>query len=132
PTPMKDLPAITGVAPETLKVMLGVLERSGHLSSGKDGRARTVRLTARGVAARRDHDERVAATERAWDARFGPAAADLRDALVAPVGDPTLDRSPLRTAVAAPPGCWRADERPRATLPHHPVVSHRGGYPDGS
>jgi hypothetical protein len=27
---------------------------------------------------------------------------------------------------------WRAQVRPVETLPHHPMVLHRGGYPDGS
>ena len=34
--------------------------------------------------------------------------------------------------LTAPPDCWRARLPRPDTLPHHPVISHRGGYPDGS
>jgi hypothetical protein len=30
------------------------------------------------------------------------------------------------------PGNWRLQVRPPVTLPHYPMVLHRGGYPDGS
>jgi hypothetical protein len=30
------------------------------------------------------------------------------------------------------PDNWRADVRPPRTLPHYPMVLHRGGFPDGS
>ena len=30
------------------------------------------------------------------------------------------------------PDGWRAALPPRETLPHHPTVLHRGGFPDGS
>ena len=30
------------------------------------------------------------------------------------------------------PDNWRASARRAATLPHYPMVLHRGGYPDGS
>jgi hypothetical protein len=39
---------------------------------------------------------------------------------------------PLFLALEPYPGNWRARVRPPATLPHYPMVLHRGGYPDGS
>jgi hypothetical protein len=30
------------------------------------------------------------------------------------------------------PENWRDSVRPPITLPHYPMVLHRGGYPDGS
>jgi hypothetical protein len=48
------------------------------------------------------------------------------------VGDTELASSPLRVGLRAPPGTWRAARAEPLTLPHHPLVLHRGGYPDGS
>ena len=56
----------------------------------------------------------------------------LRAAIEPLVGDLDLAASPLAAAIAPPSSGWRAKARAPETLPHHPVVSHRGGYPDGS
>ena len=40
--------------------------------------------------------------------------------------------SPLFAGLEPYPDGWRAAVRPPATLPHYPMVLHRGGYPDGS
>lgn len=56
----------------------------------------------------------------------------LRSALEQVVVDETLDRSPLAQLVKAPEGCWRSWVRTAETLPHFPMILHRGGYPDGS
>ena len=39
---------------------------------------------------------------------------------------------PLFQALEPYPGNWRASVRRPGTLPHYPMVLHRGGYPDGS
>ena len=69
-----------------------------------------------------------------WRTTFGPAAVDgLRPALQPLVGDGNLASSPLARGLAPYPDNWRAARpAPPETLPHYPMVLHRGGYPDGS
>jgi hypothetical protein len=132
PVACAALPRLTGVAKDTLQVMLNVLERSGQLVIDHDGRAKTARLTPAGQAAKQQSSERVEAVEREWRSRFGSVTGELRSALEVLVGDPVLARSPLSPAIQPPPTGWRAKIAAPEVLPHHPVVSHRGGYPDGS
>jgi len=49
----------------------------------------------------------------------------LRDVLERPAGE-------LFRGLEPHPGGWRASVRKPDTLPHYPVVLHRGGFPDGS
>jgi len=55
----------------------------------------------------------------------------LRAALEPLVGDGTLASSPLAAGLAPEPGNWRASVKAPETLPHYPMVLHRGGFPDG-
>ncbi len=41
-------------------------------------------------------------------------------------------RGRLAAGLEPPPGGWPASLRSPATLPHYPMVLHRGGFPDGS
>jgi hypothetical protein len=61
-----------------------------------------------------------------------PPNAELSAALGAIVGDGDPAASPLAPGLMAREGNWRAGEPTPSTLPHHPMVLHRGGYPDGS
>ena len=45
-------------------------------------------------------------------------------------GDPA--HSPLMAGLEPYPDNWRAGTPPPRTLPHFPMVLHRGGFPDGS
>jgi hypothetical protein len=129
---VRDLPQRTGVGRETLNVMIGSLRRQG-LAVDEPKTTKTVQLTTSGRAALDDYHDRILDVETQWRSRLGPAALDrLRDKLEALVGDLDLSRSPLVQAIEPPPSGWRTKmPRPRI-LPYHPVVSHRGGYPDGS
>jgi hypothetical protein len=130
---LRDLARLTGVGNETLRVMVRYLERQGVLAFTLAGRAKAVRLTTRGERARRDYFVRLAAVEADWLGQFGGAPiSELRRVFEGLVGDTALARSPLAAAVESPPGCWRAQGPNPLVLPHHPVISHRGGYPDGS
>jgi DNA-binding MarR family transcriptional regulator len=130
---VSELPYRTGVAKETLSVMLGYLERHGYLAVESDARARVARLTETGRAAEGEYYERLETVENTWRSRFGSAAVtDLRQALETLVGSPVLVNSPLAAAIEPRSTGWRAKMRVPGTLPHHPVISHRGGYPDGS
>ena len=71
----------------------------------------------------------LGAAEDRWQARFGGATLGaVRDALEQLTGD----HARLAAGLEPPPGGWRASLRRPATLPHYPMVLHRGGFPDGS
>jgi hypothetical protein len=57
---------------------------------------------------------------------------ELRAQLEPLTPDGTEDGSAMAEAIRPPDGTWRHRRPQPQTLPHHPVVSHRGGYPDGS
>jgi DNA-binding MarR family transcriptional regulator len=146
--PLRDLPGRAGVSREAISMSAGELTRSGLAVTEPDparGRGQVVRLTPRGLRARQDSQRRLAAVEADWAGRFGAAeidglAAALHD-LLTRAGD---DGSPLTGAgLHPPPGGWRARRPylsqalaaardPAGALPHHPMVLHRGGWPDGS
>jgi DNA-binding MarR family transcriptional regulator len=122
-TRVRDLPAATGVAQMTIGTWLGSLAEHRYLTVGPDpagGRFKVARLTPRGQDAR-DAYLRWAAADGAV-----AGAAALRDALAA------LDLGALLSGTAPYPDGWRARVRRPATLPHYPVISPRGGFPDGS
>ena len=56
---------------------------------------------------------------------------DLCGTLVGFTGDGTAG-TPLFAWLEPYPDGWRASVRRPATLPHYPMVLHRGGFPDGS
>jgi DNA-binding MarR family transcriptional regulator len=131
-----DLPRLTGVSPEGNAMCAGWLERHGCAVAVPDTTARrgkVVRLTPKGEKAQQKYRRLLRATEDSWRTRFGAATIDdLRAALENVVGDGTLEASPLARGLTPHPDNWRARVRRPETLPHHPMVLHRGGYPDGS
>ncbi len=136
-TRMRDLPRLTGVSREANAMCAGWLERRGCVVTEPDStaaRGKVLRLTAKGQRAQQNYGRLLGATENAWRTRHGAATIDdLRSALEHVVGDGTLASSPLAPGLVPYPDNWRAAvRRPRETLPHHPMVLHRGGYPDGS
>ena len=150
---LKDVPRRAGVSREAVSVSLGLLEHEGYAVTGPDpagGRGRHVRLTPRGEQAQEAYHRRADGIADAWLARSGDrVTAALAGALRAlyaqpdsgPDGNPPW---PLISAGLVPdPDGWRANPPyarltqamiadPAGTLPHYPMVSHRGGYPDGS
>ncbi len=130
PRRVAELPSLSGVSKEAHAMSLGFLGRVGCVVVETDpttGRGKVAALTPKGARAAAKVRRTVAATEVEW------AADDLRAALTAIVGDDLdAERSALFTGLVPYPDGWRASVRPPATLPHHPMVLHRGGYPDGS
>ena len=137
--PQRDLPALTGVSREAVNVSAGFLERRELAIVEPDpaaGRGKQIRLTDKGESAQDSYRRRLAETDGAWS---GPAHDAVRAHLVELLGDG--DR--LAEGLRPYPDGWRANapyaaatkallRDPVGALPHYPMVSHRGGYPDGS
>jgi len=134
---IRELPRLTGVSREANSMCIGFLERRGLATTGPDpgaSRGKGVRLNPEGVSARQHATQLVASTEADWRTRFGAGPMEeLRGALAAVVGNsPSASDSPLFAGLIPPEGGWRAKGAKPETLPHYPMVLHRGGFPDGS
>jgi len=129
---VRDLPALTGVSKEANSMTLGFLQRFGCVVLETDpstGRGKVIRLTEKGLRAQAKYVRVLRATEVRWEAEFGSDAVErLRRSLEQLLGDAALISQGIRPY----PDGWRASVRPPATLPHYPMVLHRGGFPDGS
>jgi hypothetical protein len=125
----RDLPRLAGVSKEAIKVALGFLaKRRLVVESGQ-----LVRLTPKGRLAQEAYRKQLAVIEERWLARFGAdGIRKLRESLERLVGEPTAQRSPLFLGLTPHAEGWRASIPKPETLPHYPMVLHRGGYPDGS
>ena len=135
-TRRRDLPPLTGISKEAVSWAMGILIR-GHLAAeGPDpaaGRGKIARLTSRGLGAQRIYHEFVGSIEQRWHERFTGRAIDaLRTSLEGLATAPDGEPPPLFGGLEPYPDNWRAAVRRPATLPHYPMVLHRGGYPDGS
>lgn len=143
PVALRDVPLLTGVSKEAVSMALTSLVKAGFVEVTGAGVSSTLALTTAGLAARQADRHRVGAVEQAW-AKEGPGdLAALRAAseeLLQQGSDPA---SAMAEGLRPDEGTWRAHPRyrahtealladPRAVLPHHPMVLHRGGCPDGS
>ena len=135
-TRRRDLPALTGTSKEAVRWATGILIREHLAAEDPDpaaSRGRVARLTSAGLEAQRCHDELAGTIEQRWRERFaeraiGALRASLELLATAPGGEPPR----LFRGLEPYPDNWRAAVRRPATLPHYPMVLHRGGYPDGS
>ncbi len=135
PQRLRELPRLTGVSREGVTMCTGFLERRGCAVVEPDpaARGKVVRLTDKGVRARATYERLLATTEETWRSVYGQRRLRaLRAALEPLVGTGTLDSSPLAAGLAPDPANWRAGVSRPETLPHYPLVLHRGGFPDGS
>ena len=130
PLLVRDLPLRAGVSKEAIAIGVGRLARGGLAKVS--GSPKSVALTPRGHAATRASLEQCVELEARWD-----TTTSLHDVLADVVGPA------LAEGLVPPEEGWRtrppylAQTRatladPVAALPHFPMVSHRGGYPDGS
>ncbi len=135
-TRLRDLPLLVGTSKEAVSWAMGILIRA-HLAAEEPdpaaSRGKIARLTPRGLQAQRLYHEFVGTIEQRWRERFTGGAIDavrtsLETLATAPDGEPP----PLFGGLEPYPDNWRAAVRRLATLPHYPMVLHRGGYPDGS
>ena len=127
---LKELPLLAGVSKEAVSVSVGQLERTA-LAVVEPGpsRGRQVRLTPTGMAAQR----RYRTLASGWSA--SPELTRL-------LAEFTARRDLLTEAMMPPSTGWRANPPYRNgfaaaladpdRLPWYPMVSHRGGFPDGS
>jgi DNA-binding MarR family transcriptional regulator len=133
---VRDLPRLTGVSKEAIAISLGSLEKGRYIVIEPDpaaARTKRVRLTAKGRAAQEKYGELLGVIENSWRDRFGKETISaLRASLERLVGEPTAELSPLFRGLEPYPNGWRASVPKPSTLPHFPMVLHRGGFPDGS
>jgi predicted transcriptional regulator len=132
-TPVRDLPVLGGISKEAVAMALSFLTKRGYARVRTDGRVKRVLLTPAGVKAQADYPRLVKVIEKRWVTRYGAKTVqDLRVVLERIAGDGAAEGSPLFQGLEPYPEGWRARVREPATLPHYPMVLHRGGYPDGS
>jgi hypothetical protein len=123
---LRDLPARTGISKEGIAMGTGYLRRIGLSAAGPE---RTVHLTPEGLDALDGWHHWAA---KAKDNQLRAAL----DAVVAQEGA-------LSAGLVPPEGCWRGEKPyvaqtkrlladPTGALPWHPMVLHRGGWPDAS
>jgi len=109
---VRDLPRLTGASKDAATWMTNVLARQGHATIEVADRQKLLQLTAAGRAARSAYESVVRSADDT------PLRAALGPIDVSPA--PRFERG------------WRAKIKAPETLPHHPIVLHRGGYPDGA
>jgi hypothetical protein len=91
-----------------------------------DGRTKVAVLTANGREARRKYNQFVEDIEQSWKVRFGEdLVVELRSGLEDLQGELFAGLEPYADG-------WRAAVPKLGTLPHFPMILHRGGFPDGS
>jgi len=133
---IRDLPRLAGVSKEAIAMSVGLLRRLGCVVVEPDptaSRGKVVLLTPKGRRAQDKYRRVLIQTEEQWQARFGEdQIGKLRELLERLVGDATAQQSPLFEGLRPYPDGWRAAVRKPETLPHYPMVLHRGGFPDGS
>ena len=128
----RDLPERAGVSRESIAMAMGILQKANLVEIGGEA-GKPVRLTSKGLTAQRNALELIADLEQRWLQRFGKRTIQrLRQALERLGGDPHQGSSLLFEGLKPYPDNWRASTPQLRTLPHFPMVLHRGGYPDGS
>jgi DNA-binding MarR family transcriptional regulator len=125
PIPLRDLPDATGIQREQLDNAAGYLERAGLaeiVPTPGAKRGKSVALTRCGEEAKAASAKKLARLEATWEERHGVTFAAVRDTLA----------SMTITEPEHPPGTWRSKAKSLARLPRFPLVTHRGGFPDGA
>ena len=96
-------------------------------------RAKVLMLTPSGQIIRDLYSELIVAIEKRWQVRFGEGAvATLCEALGGLGAGASAEKSRLLEGLKPYTDGWRAAVPKPETLPHYPMVLHRGGFPDGS
>jgi hypothetical protein len=112
-----SLPQSSGVAIESLRTAIGILQKRGFL----ERTGRTVRLTDLGAAAQEDLVVLSESVEGQVD--WGDRTRSLLE-------DLTAADAPLWPRLDPPPESWRSKVPRPQVLPWHPIP-RQGGHPDG-
>jgi DNA-binding MarR family transcriptional regulator len=141
----RDLPSLAGVSKESIAMAMGILQKMelALVETDRDSRTKIVYITPKGKKAQATYRKRLAATEERWQTDFGAdAVTNLRHSLEhlvlgsliddRSINESSREPSPLFRGLEPYPDNWRAKIPKLTTLPHFPMVLHRGGYPDGS
>ena len=109
-------------------------ERLGAVRAGAAGsRLKVLTLNSKGRLARDAYLPLTENIEKNWEMCFGgEAVPQLRQALEAMVQNQDDASSPLLRGLKPYPDGWRAQLPMIEGLPHFPMESHRGAFPDGS
>ncbi len=132
---VSEIPALTGVAKMVIDNWLGALEEHRYVVVGPDpagSRFKVARLTPRGREVRDAYVRWTATVERTWGARYGTSVLRRFREAIEPLVHGSDGESPLWRGLEPYPDGWRAQIRRPEMLPDYPVVSARGGFPDGS
>lgn len=135
PVAIRELPGLTGISTELTAVATGWLARHGFAvvaAAVPPERGQQIRLTEKGLVAQARYGELVREIEDRWSGNSALYINKILNILESIVKDGTATHSPLFAGLKPYPEGWRAKVRGEGLLPHFPVVSHRGGYPDGS
>jgi len=122
--PVKDLPRLSGVSKEAVATSVSFLEKRGYASVEP---GRLLYLNEKGHRARQLYFSLTQDIENRWRKSFGKDAIRRLDDSLEPF---TIER--LLKGLEPPPECWRASLPKPESLPHFPMILHRGGFPDGS
>jgi DNA-binding MarR family transcriptional regulator len=144
---VRELPRVAGVSKEATSMALTYLAKTGYVVVEPDptvARTKLVRLTREGREAQKAARRLHADLGRAWEARFGAGPIRrLRTVLQRLLEQRDGERARVGIGMQPHPGGWRATrpyvqqtnamiDDPTGSLPHYPMVLHRGGWPDGS
>lgn len=134
------LPVRAGISKEAVAMALTALRKTEYVAvDGPTPAKAVVRLTPAGRELREGHTDLHGSIEARWSADLGGDVIEqLRGSL-----ESVLDDAALSEGLRPPPSGWRVGAvyraqtdallaDPRGTLPHAPMVLHRGGWPDGS
>lgn len=127
---VRNLPLLSGVSKEAIAMALGILRKKSLAVVEPDpagSRAKIARLTAKGLETQDTYRRLLGIVEERWQVRFSKdSIRTLRELLERMAG------GPLFSGLEPYADGWRASVRKPQTLPHYPMVLHRGGFPDGS
>jgi hypothetical protein len=133
---VRDLPRLTCLASLGVAdaLRMAKYERLGAVGKDPSGsRAKVLMITPEARLARDNYLSMAADIEKEWRKRFGEeTVSQLRGTLEGIVQGRDGGSSPLLRGLTPYPDGWRAHLPPLEGLPHYPMVSHRGGFPDGN
>jgi len=130
-----SLPRASGIAPEPLRVALGILAKRRFIAVGSDpagGRLKLARLLPRGLAGQALYRARPAEIETEWSRRVGNATVNrVRATLEQLVTAPDGERAAVWLGLEPPAGTWRSRVPAPEVLPDFPMP-RQSGHPDGA